>query len=102
MITIKARKVHGFIEAMRGLMFVSPINPLYFETRFGIHTFFMREAIDVVILDNKNRVCVIKKSLAPWRVFVWNPLYMRVLELPKGSVNAKKITVGEKIRIIEQ
>jgi uncharacterized membrane protein (UPF0127 family) len=48
-----------------------------------VHMFFMRFAIDVVFLNNSNRVLKIQ-SLKPWRLssFVWSA--RRVMELPEG------------------
>lgn len=80
-------------------MFTKNISPTYFETRFGIHTFFVKTKVDVVILDSDSRVRYIKENLAPWRIFVWNPKYFRILELPNGMVKEKKIQIGERIRI---
>jgi uncharacterized protein len=86
-------KVHTCkeLESLCGNMFRKKIIPLYFETRWGIHTFFVKEPIDVLILDEENRVQVIKKGLKPWRLFFWNPKYRRVLELPHGRISQLKI-----------
>lgn len=78
-------------------MFRNKIESLYFETRWGIHTFFVREPIDVIILDEENRVRVIKKGLKPWRIFFWNPRYGKVVELPKQSLKLLKIRKGIKV-----
>ena len=51
MITVKAKKATSWMEKARGLMFKDEINPIYFETRWGVHTFFVRDPILVVILD---------------------------------------------------
>jgi uncharacterized membrane protein (UPF0127 family) len=84
-------------QKIRGLLGKKNISPLLFETRFGIHTFGMKHAIDIVILDKKNIVRKIKSSLNPNRLFFWNPHYFRVLELPSGTVKVKKIIIGAKI-----
>lgn len=60
---------------------------VYLETRWGIHTFFMKFPIDVMVLDNKNKVVKIKRELKPWRLFLWNPKYYKVVELPAGKIS---------------
>lgn len=66
---------------------------MYFETRFGVHTFGMRFPIDVAVLDSRGVVQAIKTNMPPGRFFFWNPKWKRVLELPAGS----DIEVGEEI-----
>ena len=79
-------------------MFRKRILPLYFETRWGIHTFFVKEPIDVLILDEENIIRAIKKGLKPWRLFFWNPKYYRIIELPKGALS--QVNLGKKVDII--
>lgn len=61
---------------------------VYLETRWGIHTFFMKYPIDVFVLDDKDKVVKVKRNLKPWRVFFWNPRYYRVLETPVGKIKS--------------
>ena len=79
-------------------MFRKRILPLYFETRWGVHTFFVKEPIDVLILDEKDVIQSIKKNLKPWRFFFWNPTYYRVIELPKGT--REQVNLGKKVDIV--
>lgn len=87
----------GLVSSIRGLILRNNITPIYFNTRWGIHTFGVKESIDVVILDEKNTVQKIKKSLMPNSVFLWNPKFKKVLELPQGTIEAKKITPNDVI-----
>ena len=80
-------------------MFTKTVTPVYFETRFGIPTFFVYKTLDVVILDSNSRVRYIKAGLRPRRIYFWNPKYFRVLELPAGMVKKKEIQMGKKVRI---
>ena len=96
MIKIIAKNVNRSFAKLRGLMFVESIKPIYFETRFGIHTFFFKAPIAVLVLDDKNVVCH-KKIVKPWRVFFWNPKFKKVLELPVDYKTLKKIKVGDKV-----
>ena len=85
---------------MLGLLKKSNPRSLLFKTRFGIHTFFLRTAIDVLVLDEKHAVQAVKESLRPNRVYFWNPKYPLVLELLKGSVRKSKTSVGDHLKLV--
>lgn len=82
-----------------GLLKEKEARALYLETRWGIHTFGMKFPIDCVILDKDWRVSSIKENVLPWRIFVWNPVFFRVFELPSGTVKKTKIKIGDIISI---
>ncbi|MBI3985187.1 MAG: DUF192 domain-containing protein [Candidatus Levybacteria bacterium] len=67
---------------------------LSFKTRFGIHSFFLKAPLDVVILDKEKRVVKIKENLLPNRLFFWNPKHSQVLELPSGFIEKLRLKVG--------
>lgn len=98
MTTIKVKKLNG-IEQIKGLMFLNKAENVLLQTRFGIHTFGLRFPIDVLILDNNNRVVKIKKGLKPNRIFLWNIKYDKVIELPNGEVNKNKIETGTSLTL---
>jgi len=100
-IKIKAKELVSFTEKSVGLILSKNIESVYFETKFGIHTFFMRKPIDVIVMDKNFMVRVIKKVLKPWKVFVWNPKYCRILEMSVNSVDKNKIKKGDKIKILK-
>lgn len=62
---------------------------MLFKTRFGIHTFFLKESIDVVVLDRNFTVVKLKKNLKPNRLFFWDPKHLYLLELPKGTIETR-------------
>ncbi len=70
---------------------------IFFTTRFGIHSFFLKETIEVIILDKNNQVKLIK-LLKPNRIFIWNPVFTKVLELPKGSIETLNLNLGNIIK----
>ena len=72
-------------------------HPVTFKTRFGIHTFGLKFPIDVLILNSKNRVVVLKKEMKPNRMFVWPLKYETVVELPGGEIERRKINTGNHI-----
>lgn len=87
------------MEKSVGLIGAKRPYPVFFTTRWGIHTFGVRIAIDVLILDSNNHVAVIRHSLPPNRFLFWNPIYNRVIELPPGTIMKRGITVGDQIAL---
>ena len=85
----------------RSLGLINPGNPrnLMFKTRFGVHTFFLKQDIDLLILNNKKQVVKLKQNLKPWRMFFWNPSYSNVLELEEGSILKFRVAIGDTLSI---
>lgn len=85
------------LEKMLGLIVHRSPIPFVLRTKFGIHTFFLRYEIDVLILDEEQKVVDMRPFLKPWRVFVWNPKYSLVVELPAGRIGESKTRIGDQI-----
>lgn len=94
MIVVHAKILKGFWEKSKGLIGADPMYPIFFTTRWGIHTFGMKVPIDIVILDDDMKVVKLAPQLAPNRIFLWHPRFRNVLELPKGSIEKKKMSAG--------
>lgn len=88
-----------FLDTLFGLLIKSNPRSMLFKTRFGIHTFFLNEPIDVLVLDRSFRVVKIKSKLKPNRLFFWNPMYSLVLELPKGSIEKFNLRQAQTLSI---
>jgi len=99
---IRVKTLRSFNERIVGLIGERNPYPVYFTTRGAIHTFGMRSAIDVVILDKNKKVVKLKKNLKPNRLFFWNPKYKGVLELPPGNISKRGIKIGEKVDFEER
>lgn len=99
MIEIKLKILKGFKEKSLGLLFVKYASPVLIQTRFGIHTFGLRFPIDVLILDKSNKVVKTQENLKQNRIFLWNPTYNKVLELPKGEIEKLHIETGERLKL---
>lgn len=82
-----------------GLMGKNEPEAIFLKTRFGIHTFFLKFPIDVLILDKKNRVKELKIGLKPSRVMFWNFKYDIVVELPNGSIKKSKTKIQDQLEI---
>ena len=82
-----------------GLINVKAAYPILLKTRFGIHTFGLKFPIDVLVLDQDNKVVKLYKDLKPKRIFLWPPIFERVVELPIGEIEKRQIKLGSKIEL---
>lgn len=86
---------------IKGLIGKKTAQAMVFNTRFGIHTFFLQFPIDVIILDRKNQVVKLKKGLKPNRIFFWNIKFETVIELPDKALEKSKTEKGDIIVLPE-
>lgn len=82
-------ELRTFREKSDGMCAFKEPRPIYFETRCGVHTFGMKYAIDVVVLDEKNQAVAVRKNMKQNKFFFWNLKYRRVLEFSAGSLIEK-------------
>jgi len=85
-----------------GLINSKEAYPVFFKTRWGIHTFKVKFPIDVLILDSEYKVVKTVTGLLPGRIFLWSPVYENVVELPTGEVRRLKIKTGDKIFLVPE
>ncbi|SRR5258708_4982775 len=97
---ITVQKAQNRREKTMGLIGKKQAYPLLLQTRFGIHTFGVRFPIDVIILNNRHEVVSTYKNMKPNRIFLWNPVYQLVLELPSGTIENTKLEIGNKIKLV--
>lgn len=102
MLKLKVKKLKNLKDRVIGLIGKEQATPVMIETRYGIHTFFLKFPIDVLILDDQGKVEVFKESLSPNRIFIWNPRYRTVLELPEGTIKKYNIQKGTPISLLIQ
>lgn len=89
------KEAKTFTDRFLGLLRPSNPRSLLFKTRFGIHTFGLKESIDIVVLDDKYNVVKLGEFIKPNRLFFWNPKYNLVLELPKGTIAKSHTKIGD-------
>jgi uncharacterized protein len=65
----------------------------------GVHTCWMRFAIDLVALDASGRVVDAVTALRPWRVRLPRRGAVKVLELPAGSLARSNTREGQRITL---
>lgn len=84
---------------LMGLRSLSPGSGLLITPSSGVHTFWMRMAIDVVALDKERQVIHVRHSMRPWRVGNVNVRTKSVLELPAGRARDCGIEIGDRLEI---
>jgi uncharacterized membrane protein (UPF0127 family) len=83
----------------KGLLGARQAYPVFFKTRWGIHTFCLNFPIDVLILDSRSKVVNMAQRLPPYRIFFWHPRHEHVLELPAGEIAKLAIRRGDTVEV---
>ena len=99
MARLSVREAKNIREKIVGLIGKDKPEALMLKTHFGIHTFGLKFPIDVVILNKENKVVNLKKNLKPKNIFLWNPKYEHVLEMPAGTIDKNKIELRSEINL---
>src|SRR5215469_9911781 len=63
----------------------------------GVHTFWMRFSIDVLLLDREHRVLSAYGPLRPFRLTAINWKASSALELPAGTIAATNTQLGDQL-----
>ncbi len=69
---------------------------MFFPHTNSIHTFFMQDAIDIIMLDKNNYVIYYEKNLPKNRIIIKKKAY-HTIELPKNSLN--NININDQVII---
>lgn len=91
---IAVKECTSFKDRLMGLMFKDSITPYFFPHCNSIHTFFMKQPIDVVMTDKSGKVISIYKNLKKNKV-VSNHKAYNTYELP---INTYKIELNDIIK----
>jgi uncharacterized membrane protein (UPF0127 family) len=62
----------------------------------GVHTFFMKFAIDLVYVDRKHVVRKVVSNVGPWRLSMCLPAHS-IIELPAGAVGPTATCRGDQL-----
>ena len=88
---IKVIEAKSFKDRFFGLMGKKNIDYcLLFKRCNSIHTFFMKEPIDVVMTDKNNRIVYIKKNLKKNRIILPKKGAYNTYEFPNNYINKLK------------
>jgi len=101
----QVKVARSMVARGRGLMFTAPLAPdagLLIDPCGSIHMFFMRFALDVLYVDQFNRVVRAQRAIKPWSV---GPLYTSsakyVIELPVGTIERSRTEPGDQLEITQ-
>jgi uncharacterized membrane protein (UPF0127 family) len=96
----RAAEARSFGSRLWGWMGRTRIEPgegLHLVPCGAVHTFFMRQAIDVLALDASHRVLRVFAQLRPWRLTPWVKGTRSVLELPPGTARSSGTAAGDQL-----
>ena len=89
----------SFFSRLKGFMFTKNIDKaLLFDRCNSIHTFFMKENIDVIMCDKDNTILYYYKDLSKNKVILPKKGIRKVFEKPRDYFN---IEIGKKMIISE-
>lgn len=92
---IKLFKYDTFFKKLKGFMFKKNIDyAIYFNKVNSIHTFFMKECIDVIMTDKNFKILYIFKSVKPNKIILPKKGVYYTFELPPSKL---KFNIGERI-----
>ena len=89
-------KAKNFKQKLLGLMFKKKINYCLMFKCNGIHTFFMRSKIDVILTDENNNVLKVYQNLKINKIILPKRKVKFTYELPPNTIqniNIKKIKI---------
>lgn len=83
---LKIIEAETFFSKLMGLMFKrKKINyGLLLKNTNGIHTFFMFQNIDVILLNKDYKPIKLYENLKPWRIILPKKYVKHTLEVPSG------------------
>ena len=84
---LNIKEVKSFKDRLIGLMFKKNINyGLLFNNCKSIHTFFMKEEIDIVATDKNDNIIKTYKEVKPWKILIAPKGTKKIYELPKKTL----------------
>ena len=91
------KEANTFYKKLKGLMFIKNFNYiLKFKTN-GIHTFFMKTNIDVILTDKKGKILYIYKNLKPNKIILPKRKVKYTYEMPVNYI--KNIKIGDYLNL---
>lgn len=91
------KEANTFLDKLKGLMFIKNFNYiLKFKTN-GIHTFFMKTEIDVILTDKNNKILYIYKKLKPNKIILPKRKVRYTYEMPVNYI--KNIKIGDYLNL---
>jgi len=98
----RARVADTSWSRARGLIGTPALPPgqaLLIDPSMGIHTCFMSYPIDVVYVDQSDRVVDVDEAMPPWRLGKLRFRAVYVIELPAGAVGKTGTQPGDHLNL---
>ncbi len=91
-------------QHIKGFMFSKPgdraIIFLFMPPRpISLHMWFVFGAIDIIVLNQKREIIVMKKSFKPWTFWDSGVNGYVLLELPEGTIDKTRSEIGDIVEI---
>lgn len=91
------KEANTFIKKLKGLMFIKEFNYiLKFKTN-GIHTFFMKTNIDVILTNKEDKILYIYRNLKPNKIILPKRKVKYTYETPVNYI--KNIKIGDNLNL---
>jgi uncharacterized protein len=94
-----------FWTRLRGLIgrrHLAPTEALWLRPCYGVHTFWMFFAIDVIFLDRELRIVKLVENLRPFRLTMPHGQARSVLEFPAHTIARTTLKVGDQLRLVRK
>ena len=88
---MKIIEAKTFFQKLKGLMFQKEFDYILIFKTNGIHTFFMKTNIDVILTDKSNKILYIYKNLKPNKIIPPKRKVKYTYEMPVNYINKVKI-----------
>jgi uncharacterized membrane protein (UPF0127 family) len=88
----------------RGLLKHTHLNPgegLWIVPCEGVHTFFMKFALDLVYVDRAKKVKKVVRNVPPWRMSFCITAHS-IIELPVGTIDETGTAPGDQLEMVKQ
>ena len=94
---MKIIEANTFFKRLKGLMFIKNFDYiLKFKTN-GIHTFFMKTNIDIILTDKNDIVLYIYRNIKPNKIILPKIKVKYTYEMPVNYI--KNIKIGDKLNL---
>lgn len=95
-------KADTFLSRLVGLLGRDSLDEgeaLWISPCKGVHTMGMRFPIDVIFLDESQRVVATREWVKPWRATRFFGKARSVLELKAGSIRRGRVSIGDQLAL---
>ena len=90
------------LKRLRGLIgrqALAPNEALWLRPCNGIHTFWMRFAIDVIFVDRQLRIVKLVENIRPFRLTLPAAQAASVIEMPAHTISQHNLRCGDELRV---